>query len=74
MGLLPADHESLNAWRDGADKTLAEQLISVTQAMPTAGVRATVGAPIRSAVDSVLSGQLTPNAAALAAAQAVPPP
>ena len=74
LGLLPADHESLNAWSDGADKALAEQLISVTQAMPTAGVRAAVGAPIRSAVDSVLSGQLTPNAAALAAAQAVPPP
>jgi ABC-type glycerol-3-phosphate transport system substrate-binding protein len=74
LGLLPIDHASLQAWSEGGDKTLAEQVVEVARAMPTAAVRAVVGSPLLSAVDSVLSGQLTPNAAALAAAQAVPSP
>jgi ABC-type glycerol-3-phosphate transport system substrate-binding protein len=74
LGLLPVDRASLDAWLDGTDKTLAQQLVEVARPMPTIGVRSAVGAPIRSAVDSVLSGQLTPNAAALAASQALPSP
>ena len=74
LGLLPVDRATLDAWDDGTDKTLAEQLVEVARPMPTFGVRSAVGAPIRVAVDSVLSGQLTPNAAALAAAQALPAP
>lgn len=74
LGLLPIDHASLQAWSEGGDKTLAEQVVEVARAMPTAAVRAVVGSPLLSAVDSVLTGQLTPNAAALAAAQAVPSP
>ena len=74
LGLLPVDRATLDAWLDGTDKTLAEQLIKVARPTPMIGVRSAVGAPIRAAVDSVLSGQLTPNAAALAAAQALPAP
>ena len=74
LGYLPVDRATLDAWLDGTDKTLAEQLVEVARPMPTIGVRSAVGTPIRAAVDSVLSGQLTPNAAALAAAQALPSP
>jgi ABC-type glycerol-3-phosphate transport system substrate-binding protein len=74
LGLLPADRASLDGWHEGDDKNLAVLLAAVARPLPAPEVRAGLGAPIRAAVDSVLSGQLTPNAAAMAAAQAVTPP
>ncbi|HET7010860.1 MAG TPA: extracellular solute-binding protein [Anaerolineales bacterium] len=74
LGLLPPDSASLDAWADGPEKSLATQLSTVAAPLPPAELRAAVGAAIRSAIDSVLSGQLTPSAAAMAAIQALPQP
>jgi ABC-type glycerol-3-phosphate transport system substrate-binding protein len=74
LGLLPADGPTLDAWEDGAEKSLAMQLTSVTRASPPMEVRVALGAAIRNSIDAVLSGQLTPSAAAQAAVQALPQP
>jgi hypothetical protein len=50
------------------------QLTSVTRASPPMEIRVALGAAIRNSIDAVLSGQLTPSAAALAAVQALPQP
>jgi ABC-type glycerol-3-phosphate transport system substrate-binding protein len=74
LGLLPADGPTLDAWEDGAEKSLVMQLTSVTRASPPMEIRVALGAAIRNSIDAVLSGQLTPSAAALAAVQALPQP
>jgi ABC-type glycerol-3-phosphate transport system substrate-binding protein len=74
VGLLPPDAETLAAWEDGAEKSLATQLAAVARPIPPSATRLAVGAALRTSIDAVLSGQLTPSAAALAASQALPQP
>jgi ABC-type glycerol-3-phosphate transport system substrate-binding protein len=74
LGLLPSTTEALSQWPDGADLAVASRLVTVARPAPPAEVLAAFGPPLQEAVVSVLSGEATPEKAALAAAQAIHSP
>jgi ABC-type glycerol-3-phosphate transport system substrate-binding protein len=67
LGVLPPNSAALDAWPDGPQATLANRLVHIARPVPAAATLETVGPVVRDAVDSVLSGELAPQEAALQA-------
>ncbi len=74
LSLLPPRVSALALWPRDADTALASRLVTIAQPAPSAEILATFGPPLQHAVEAVLSAELTPEAAALAAAHAVRTP
>lgn len=74
LSLLPPTSAALAQWPSGADAVVVGRLVAVARPRPAAEVRAIFGPPLRQVTEAVLLGELTPEAAAQAAAQAVRPP
>lgn len=74
LGLLPPNGATLAAWPEGTDSALVSRLVTVTRSIPPRSLRAGISAALLEAVEAVLTGTLTPAAAAQAAADAVAAP
>lgn len=74
MDLLPPTASALATWPRDSDTVLASRLATTARPIPSAESLVTFGPPLQRAVESVLSAQLSPEAAALAASQAVRTP
>lgn len=74
LGLLPADPAALATWSERAGGAVANQLVLVCRPLPSRGLRRAVGPALQAAVDAVLGGGVTPEAAAVQAAEAVRSP
>ena len=68
LGLLPSSTAALALWPDGPQTATANRLVTVARPRPTTEVLATFGPALRTAVESVLAGDASPEAAAQAAA------
>lgn len=71
MGMLPPNRLALDAWPAGPATALANQLVRVARAAPSSEILGVVGPSFQVAVDAVLSGEKSPQEAALAAATEV---
>ncbi len=71
LSLLPVTKSSLSAWPNGDPMALASHLIAAAQPRPSAEVFAIFGPPIQSAIESILEGSASPQAAALEVAQRI---
>lgn len=69
LGLLPPTTSALELWPPGAETSLVSRLVMAATPRPSAEIIATVGVPLRDAAEAVLSGTVSPEAAALAASQ-----
>jgi ABC-type glycerol-3-phosphate transport system substrate-binding protein len=69
LGLLPPTTSALELWQPGPRASLASRLVLAASPRPSDEITATVGIPLRDAAAAVLSGSMTPEAAALAASQ-----
>jgi ABC-type glycerol-3-phosphate transport system substrate-binding protein len=69
LGLLPPTASSLEIWPAGAKASLASRLVVAASPRPSEEVIATLGLPLRDAAQAVLTGSMSPEAAALAASQ-----
>jgi len=74
LGLLPSSTAALAVWPDGTQTAVASRLVTAAHARPTAEILATFGPAVHAAVDSVLSGEASPEVAAQAAALAIQAP
>lgn len=74
LGFLPPTEPALELWPDASATAVAFSLIDVARPRPPEEVLATFGPPLQTAVNAVLSGGTTPDAAARAAAQAIQGP
>lgn len=70
-GVLPARSQALGAWSDTALAAVGDQLLRAAQPEPSQAVFIVVGPPVTAAVQSVLNGQASPDAAAATAAATV---
>ncbi len=71
LGWLPPNNAALETWRADRAATLVRQLTLVAKPLPSGSILDEVGPAMRSAVDSVLTGSLTPQNAALQASTEV---
>jgi ABC-type glycerol-3-phosphate transport system substrate-binding protein len=69
LGALPPAAGALELWPPGSGASLASRLVMASTPRPSEEIIATVGAPLRNAAESVLTGTMSPEAAALAASQ-----
>jgi ABC-type glycerol-3-phosphate transport system substrate-binding protein len=74
LGLLPPTRSALEQWSESELTPIATLLASSLQARPSEEDLATIGPAIHTAVEAVLSGALSPEAAALQASQQVQSP
>ncbi len=74
LGLIPPTQDALQSWPAGSDAAVASRLATACLSLPSEEVLATFGPSLREAVEAVLMGGVTPEAAALAAAQKVQNP
>jgi ABC-type glycerol-3-phosphate transport system substrate-binding protein len=74
LGLLPATSSALALWPDGPQSAIANNLVASAQERPSMQVLSRIGPPIRDAIEMVLSGTVSPDAAAQAAAERVQNP
>jgi hypothetical protein len=72
LGMLPTQPEVLALWPDGPETAIASRLASVALPMPNEAVMSLYGPRFAAALQSVLSGDLTPAAAADQAAGGSP--
>lgn len=72
--VLPTRVSALAAWNNARFAPLAAALLTRAQLQPPTRVLEAVGPVLRRALDEVLSGQLTPEAAALTAVQSLKSP
>jgi ABC-type glycerol-3-phosphate transport system substrate-binding protein len=68
---LPTRSQALAAWNDPSLAAMADRLLNAAQPEPPPAILAVVGPPITAAIQSVLNGQASPEAAATTAANAV---
>jgi ABC-type glycerol-3-phosphate transport system substrate-binding protein len=71
LGLIPARAEALQVWTNGHHASLASRLIIAARPMPGEEVSAIYGPILRHAVQQVMEGGVTPEAAALHASQQI---
>ncbi|MBI3243528.1 MAG: extracellular solute-binding protein [Chloroflexi bacterium] len=69
--LLPTRGAALTQWPDPALRAIAGEAVTAAQPLPSSTLLGVLGPPITLAVQSVLSGQATPEVAAEAAAQTI---
>jgi ABC-type glycerol-3-phosphate transport system substrate-binding protein len=69
LGALPPAAGALELWPPSPGASLASRLVMASTPRPSEEIIATVGAPLRNATESVLTGTMSPEAAALAASQ-----
>ena len=69
--VLPPRAQALNAWSEPGLAAVADSLLSIAQPEPSSTLLAKIGPAINTAVQSVLSGQATPEQAANTAAATV---
>lgn len=74
LGLLPATSAALAQWPAGTQSAIASNLVASARARPSLQILSRVGPPITEAVDMVLHGGASPDAAAQAAADRVQNP
>lgn len=74
LGLLPPSTVALDNWQEGADASVVALLAPTLQPRPSEETLATFGPHLKEAVSSVLSGGMSPDEAALQAAQSVQSP
>jgi len=74
LGMLPPNRSALGAWPGGIDRSFVSRLVSVSRPTPPEEVLVTFGPPLQAAVEAVLSGGATPDAAAQAAVQVISSP
>jgi ABC-type glycerol-3-phosphate transport system substrate-binding protein len=74
LGLLPPMSEALDHWSDGETASLAALLVTSLRSRPSEETLATFGPTLRTAVAAVLSEGMTPDEAALQAAQSIQSP
>jgi ABC-type glycerol-3-phosphate transport system substrate-binding protein len=74
LGLLPATSAALSQWPEGPQSAIASNLVASAQARPSLQILSRIGPPIMEAIDMVLHGGTSPDAAALAAANRVQNP
>lgn len=71
LGMLPPNEFALQAWPSTPDATLVGQVIAIARPVPSDSILDVVGPALQKAVDSVLSGSMSPQEAALGAATEV---
>ena len=69
LGLLPPTASALELWPAGPKAVLASRLVVAASPRPSEEITATLGGPLRDAAEAVLTGTMSPEAAALAASQ-----
>lgn len=74
VGLLPPSTGALDTWQEGADASVVALLAPTLRPHPSEEILATFGPHLKQAVSNVLSGGMSPDEAALQAAQAVQNP
>lgn len=71
LGMLPPNRSALEGWPGGLQKSIVTRLVSVSRPVPPEEILVTFGPPLQAAVESMLGGGATPDAAAQTAAEAV---
>lgn len=70
-GLLPPTAAALQQWPIGNESSLASRLVTTAIPSPSAETSGIFGPPLQQAIGAVLSGQRSPDEAALQAVQAI---
>ncbi len=71
VGMLPTRGKALTQWPDANLRAIAREAVTAAQPMPSPSLLNVLGPPITTAVQDVLAGRSSAEAAASAAAQAI---
>ncbi|MEK7324231.1 MAG: hypothetical protein AAB217_03110 [Chloroflexota bacterium] len=71
VGMLPTRGKALTRWPDAGLRAIAGETVTAAQPMPSPSFLSVLGPPITTAVQDVLAGRSSAEAAANVAAQAI---